>query len=328
MIPRLAITCGEPAGIGVDLVLQIAQKSLPAHCVVIADPEVLKSRAKQLGLAIDFIAYDASAERQISKAGEVTVLPVTCPAPVRAGELDVRNAPYVLQTLDIATNGCLGGEFDAMVTAPLHKGIINDAGIKFSGHTEYLAALTKAPLPVMLLAADDFRVALATTHLPLKDVSAAITRASLTQVIEVLHHDLKTKFGLDNPRIYICGLNPHAGEGGHLGMEEIETIEPVIETMRSQGMDLIGPLPADTLFTQKYLKHADAVLAMFHDQGLPVLKHASFGRAVNITLGLPIIRTSVDHGTALDLAGAGTADSGSLLAAINSAIHMSQSRTH
>ena len=328
MIPRLAITCGEPAGIGVDLVLQIAQKSLPAHCVVIADPEVLKSRSKQLGLAIDFIAYDATAERQTSKAGEVTVLPVTCPTPVRAGELDVRNAPYVLQTLDIATNGCLGGEFDAMVTAPLHKGIINDAGIKFSGHTEYLAALTKAPLPVMLLAADDFRVALATTHLPLKDVSAAITKASLTQVIEVLHHDLKTKFGLDNPRIYICGLNPHAGEGGHLGMEEIETIEPVIETMRSQGMDLVGPLPADTLFTQKYLKHADAVLAMFHDQGLPVLKHASFGRAVNITLGLPIIRTSVDHGTALDLAGTGTADSGSLLAAINSAIQMSQSRTH
>lgn len=326
MIPRLAITSGEPAGIGVDLVLQIAQESLPADCVVIADLEVLRSRANKLGLILQFIEYNAASEREVSKAGEITVLHVACPVPVQAGTLDVQNAPYVLQTLDLATHGCLSGEFDAMVTAPLHKGIINDAGIKFSGHTEYLAALTKAPLPVMLLAADKFRVALATTHLPLKDVSDAITKASLTQVIEVLHHDLKTKFGLDKPRIYICGLNPHAGEGGHLGMEEIDTIEPAIEALRLQGMDLVGPLPADTLFTQKYLKNADAVLAMYHDQGLPVLKHASFGRAVNITLGLPIIRTSVDHGTALDLAGTGTADSGSLLAAINSAIQMSQSR--
>lgn len=325
MIPRLAITCGEPAGIGVDLVLQIAQESLPADCVVIADTEVLKGRARQLGLALDFLEYDTVAARQTSKAGKITILHVDCTAPVEAGALNVTNAPYVLQTLDIATQGCVSGEFDAMVTAPLHKGIINDAGIKFSGHTEYLADLTNAPLPVMLLAADDLRVALATTHLPLKDVSAAITEESLTQVIEVLHHDLKTKFALENPAIYVCGLNPHAGEGGHLGMEEIEIIEPVLETMRAKGVNLIGPLPADTLFTQKYLKHADAVLAMYHDQGLPVLKHASFGRAVNITLGLPIIRTSVDHGTALDLAGTGTADSGSLLAAINSAIHMSRS---
>ena len=328
MIPRLAITCGEPAGIGVDLVLQIAQEALPAQCIVIADLQILKDRAEQLNLAVEFINYNASSPRQTSKAGEVTVLNISCPAPVQAGVLDKQNAPYVLETLDKATQGCQSGEFDAMVTAPLHKGIINDAGIKFSGHTEYLAALTNAPLPVMLLAANKFRVALATTHLPLKDVSAAISKASLTQVIEVLHHDLKTKFGLKKPRIYICGLNPHAGEGGHLGMEEIETIEPTIEQLKSQGMDLVGPLPADTLFTQKYLKNADAVLAMYHDQGLPVLKHASFGRAVNITLGLPIIRTSVDHGTALDLAGKGTAHSGSLLAAINSAIEMSQSKNH
>lgn len=325
MIPRLAITCGEPAGIGVDLVLQIAQNALPAQCVVIADTNALKRRASELGLSLKYIAYDASAERQTSNAGEMTVVHIDCPAEVEAGKLNTANAPYVLETLDTATHGCVSGEFDAMVTAPLHKGIINDAGIKFSGHTEYLAALTKAPLPVMLLADNDFRVALATTHLPLKDVSAAITKASLTQVIEVLHHDLKTKFGLERPRIYVCGLNPHAGEGGHLGMEEIETIQPVIDSLKAAGMDLVGALPADTLFTQKYLQHADAVLAMYHDQGLPVLKHASFGRAVNITLGLPIIRTSVDHGTALDLAGTGRADSGSLLAAINSAIHMSRS---
>lgn len=324
MIPRLAITCGEPAGIGVDLVLQISQKPLPAQCVVIADVNVLRARAKRLNLDIEFLEYQPSNARQTSKANEVIVLHIQCPAMVEAGVLNEANAAYVLKTLDKATHGCLAGEFDAMVTAPLHKGIINDAGIPFSGHTEYLAALTEAPLPVMLLAAGKFRVALATTHLPLKDVSAAINTTSLTQVIEVLHHDLMTKFGLKQPRIYICGLNPHAGEGGHLGMEEIETIEPTIQKLQAQGMNLIGPLPADTLFTQKYLQGADAVLAMYHDQGLPVLKHASFGQAVNITLGLPIIRTSVDHGTALDLAGTGTADSGSLLAAINSAIELSQ----
>ncbi|PID46434.1 MAG: 4-hydroxythreonine-4-phosphate dehydrogenase PdxA [Proteobacteria bacterium] len=326
MIARLAITCGEPAGIGIDLVLQIAQNDLPAQCVVIADREVMQSRAEQLNLDIEFLTYDNSLERQSAKAGQVTVLHTACPAPVEAGVLNQKNARYVLETLDKATHGCQRGGFDAMVTAPLHKGIINDAGIRFSGHTEYLAALTDAPLPVMLLAAGDFRVALATTHLPLKDVSAAISQTSLTQVIEILHHDLQNKFGIEKPNIYVCGLNPHAGEGGHLGMEEIEVITPTIQRLKSQGMNLVGPLPADTLFTQKYLQHADAVLAMFHDQGLPVLKHASFGRAVNITLGLPIIRTSVDHGTALDLAGTGNADAGSLLAAIHSAIEMSHAR--
>ena len=323
MTTRLALTCGEPAGIGIDLTLEIAQQVQDAQLIVIADASVLRERAALLDLNIKLIDYDKKTATVPSSAGELIVLDTPCAAPVTAGVLDKANAQYVLNTLDRALEGCLSGEFDAMVTAPLHKGVINDAGIPFSGHTEYLAKHSNAPLPVMMLAADKFRVALATTHLPLKDVSAAITETSLSKVIEVLHHDLQQKFGLDNPTIYICGLNPHAGEGGHLGMEEIETITPTIEKFQKQGMDLVGPLPADTLFTEKYLKNADAVLAMFHDQGLPVLKHASFGRAINITLGLPIIRTSVDHGTALDLAGKGVADSGSLKAAIKIAIELS-----
>jgi len=320
--PRLAVTCGEPSGIGIDLLIQISQQAQVAQCVVIADPNVIQARAAMLGLSIVLKPYDALTERLPSQAGEMTVLAVPCEAPVTAGELNVQNAAYVLKTLDIATHGCVSGEFDAMVTAPLHKGIINDAGVPFSGHTEYLADLTQAELPVMMLAAGDFRVALATTHLPLKDVSDAITAESLTQVIRILQHDLQEKFAIAKPRIYICGLNPHAGEGGHLGMEEINTITPTIEALKAEGMDLVGPLPADTLFTPKYLDNADAVLAMFHDQGLPVLKYAGFGRAVNITLGLPIIRTSVDHGTALDLAGTGQADAGSLNAALHTAIEM------
>ena len=323
MTTRLALTCGEPAGIGIDLTLEIAQQVQDAQLIVIADASVLRERAALLDLNIKLIDYDENTATVPSSAGELIILDTPCAAPVTAGVLDKANAQYVLNTLDRALEGCLSGEFDAMVTAPLHKGVINDAGIPFSGHTEYLAKHSNAPLPVMMLAADKFRVALATTHLPLKDVSAAITETSLSKVIEVLHHDLQQKFGLDNPTIYICGLNPHAGEGGHLGMEEIETITPTIEKFQKQGMDLVGPLPADTLFTEKYLKNADAVLAMFHDQGLPVLKHASFGRAINITLGLPIIRTSVDHGTALDLAGKGVADSGSLKAAIKIAIELS-----
>lgn len=324
--PRLAITCGEPSGIGIDLLVQISQQEQAAQCVVIADPTVIQARAAMLGLSIVLKPYDAHTEREPSQAGEMTVLAVPCEAPVVAGALNVQNAAYVLKTLDIATHGCVSGEFDAMVTAPLHKGIINDAGVPFSGHTEYLAELTQAELPVMMLAAGDFRVALATTHLPLKAVSEAITADSLTQVIRILQQDLQEKFAIARPRIYICGLNPHAGEGGHLGMEEIETIIPTIEALRAEGMDLVGPLPADTLFTPKYLDNADAVLAMFHDQGLPVLKYAGFGRAVNITLGLPIIRTSVDHGTALDLAGTGRADAGSLNAALHTAIDMVELR--
>ncbi len=326
MLPRLAICCGEPAGIGLDLLLKISDQAIKASCVIIADANAIKERALLLGIDIELIPYNGSSRQESIGAGQLLVLDISCSKPVVPGQIDKANAAYVLETLNRASEGCLSGEFDAMVTLPLHKGVINDSGIAFSGHTEYLAELTNAKMPVMMLAADKFRVALATTHLPLKDVSAALSKQSLIDVITVLDTDLRTKFGIKKPRIYVCGLNPHAGEGGHLGMEEIETITPVIEAMNAEGMDLVGPLPADTLFTEKYLSDADAVLAMFHDQGLPVLKHASFGRAINITLGLPIIRTSVDHGTALDLVGKGTADEGSFLAAINTAIQLSHSQ--
>ena len=324
MRPKIAICCGEPAGIGIDLLLQNTDSIENAEFTVIADAAVIGQRAKLLGLSIDLPSEIN--EGDLVSLGQMKILNTSCAESVIPGKLNPANAPYVLETLKRATVGCQSGEFDAMVTLPLHKGVINDAGIAFSGHTEYLAELTETTKPVMMLAADSFRVALATTHLPLKEVSAAITKSSLTEVIEVLHNDLQSKFGLQNPKIYFCGLNPHAGEGGHLGMEEIETITPVINAMISRGMKLVGPLPADTLFTDKYLIDADAVLAMFHDQGLPVLKHASFGQAINITLGLPIIRTSVDHGTALDLVGKGVADSGSYKAAIKSAVQLSLSR--
>ncbi|MGB1309555.1 MAG: 4-hydroxythreonine-4-phosphate dehydrogenase PdxA [Leucothrix sp.] len=325
-LPRLAICCGEPAGIGIDLLLQLSQHTIAAQCIVIADAHVIQQRAEMLNHVVTIAAYDEDLARLPASPDQLIVLDIQCAEAVQPGVLNKANAHYVLETLDRATSGCLSGEFDAMVTLPLHKGVINDAGIPFSGHTEYLAGLTQSPMPVMMLAAGKFRVALATTHLPLKAVSAAITKQSLTDVLTVLHNDLLSKFGLTNPKIYICGLNPHAGEGGHLGMEEIETITPTVETLNASGMNLVGPLPADTLFTEKYLADADAVLAMFHDQGLPVLKHASFGEAINITLGLPIIRTSVDHGTALDLVGHGIADAGSFQAAVQSAIELSQAK--
>lgn len=325
--PRLAVTLGEPAGIGPDLIIQISQSQQNADLIVIADKHVIEDRAKQLNIPVTLIDYVYDSEQSVSNKGEIKVLHIPCAEPVIAGELNVKNSPYVLETLKRATEGCVTKEFDAMVTAPLHKGVINDAGIAFTGHTEFLAELTHAELPVMMLAADSLRVALATTHLPLKDVSDAITKESLSQVITILNNDMKTKFGITSPRILVCGLNPHAGEGGHLGMEEINTIEPVLETLRAKGMNLVGPLPADTLFTPKYLDTADAVLAMYHDQGLPVLKHVGFGHAINVTLGLPIIRTSVDHGTALDLAGSGKATTGSLVEAINSAITMVNAQT-
>ncbi len=325
-IPRLAVTPGEPAGIGPDLIIQLAQQQginpYQAELVVIADKTMMQARAQQLNIPVTFTDYQSSSKPNINETLEIKVLNLPCAEPVISGELNKNNAQYVLDTLTRATMGCLSGEFDAVVTAPLHKGIINDAGVAFTGHTEFLASLTKAPLPVMMLAADNLRVALATTHLPLKDVSVAITKDSLQQVISILHHDLVTKFGIESPHILICGLNPHAGEGGHLGMEEIETIEPVIEVLKKEGINLTGPLPADTLFTPKYLETADAVLAMYHDQGLPVLKHVGFGHAINVTLGLPIIRTSVDHGTALDLAGSGKASTGSLKAAFDAALEM------
>ena len=245
-------------------------------------------------------------------------------APVQAGTLDSANAAYVLETLDYAVQGCADASFQAMVTAPVHKGIINDAGIAFSGHTEYLAAATATDTVVMLLATDELRVALVTTHVPLHEISALITRERLQRIIRALHHDLQQRFGIAQPHIKVCGLNPHAGEDGHLGREEIDTIIPTLEGLREEGIDLDGPLPADTVFNSRYIAGSDAILAMYHDQGLPVLKHSGFGRAVNITLGLPIIRTSVDHGTALELAGTGKVDTGSLQVALNTARTMAR----
>lgn len=321
MLP-IAITPGEPAGIGPDLLIQLAAQQPLSQFVVIADPAVLQQRAQQLQLPLIVQQYQPGKKNVKASNHTLTILPISCPAPVAAGQLNTGNARYVVETIKRGAIGCLNHEFSAIVTAPLHKGVINDAGIPFTGHTEYLAELTHAKLPVMMLATEGLRVALATTHLPLSEVSQAITRQSLTEVIAVLHQDLQSQFGIPNPRILVCGLNPHAGEGGHLGTEEIDVIEPVLNTLRQQGMDLSGPLPADTLFTPRYLQQADAVLAMYHDQGLPVLKYKGFGKAINITLGLPIIRTSVDHGTALDLAGTGKADTGSLQAALTLATQL------
>ncbi len=322
-IPRIALTAGEPAGIGPDLIVALAQQPHAAQLIAIADPNLLQQRAHLLGLPLR--VHEWSAEQpQSSKAGELYVAPVALTAPVSAGILDKINAHYVLRTLEIAADGCMNGQFDAIVTAPVHKGIINDAGIAFSGHTEFFAARTHTAHVVMMLATEQLRVALATTHLPLAEVPRHITRDLITTVLRILHRDLREKFGLPQPRIVVLGLNPHAGESGHLGREEIDIIEPCLQALRSEGMQLLGPLPADTAFTPKILQQADAVLAMYHDQGLPVLKYQGFGRAVNITLGLPIIRTSVDHGTALDLAGTGRADGGSLHAALALACDLAQ----
>lgn len=318
---RIALTAGEPAGIGPDLCIQLAQNNLNCQLIVLADPELLKQRAAQLNLPLTVHLFNPENEVTPHLAGELTVLPCLLTNPAIAGELDKQNSAYVLETIRIASEGCLSGLFSAMVTAPVHKGIINDAGITFSGHTEYIADITGGH-PVMMLATEGLRVALATTHLPLVDVSAAITKQSLTTVITLLDTDLKQRFGIKNPNILVCGLNPHAGEGGHLGREEIDVIEPVLAKCQQQGIKVQGPFPADTVFTEKYLKDADAVLAMYHDQGLPVLKYKGFGKAVNITLGLPIIRTSVDHGTALDLAGTGNANVNSLIFALQTAIEM------
>jgi 4-hydroxythreonine-4-phosphate dehydrogenase len=320
-IPRIALTPGEPAGIGPDLCLLLAQQVQTAELVTICDPELLQQRATQLGLPFRFRLFDPTRTAQPSAAGELCILPVKMRAPAQCGVLDPRNARYVLDTLDAAIDGCQSGQFDALVTGPLHKGNINDAGIPFIGHTEYLATATRTEDVVMLLATDSLRVALVTTHLPLSQVSSHITADRLQRVIRVLHADLQSRFGIDRPRIKVCGLNPHAGEGGHLGREEIEVIIPTLQGLRKEGIDLQGPLSADTVFNKSSIEDCDAILAMYHDQGLPVLKHSSFGQGVNITLGLPIIRTSVDHGTALELAGTGNVDTGSLQMAITSAIN-------
>jgi len=324
-LPRIAITAGEPAGIGLDICVKLAHTPLLASVTVLADPAALQARAAQLDVPINLTPYSESPSQHRGD-GHLTVLPVATAEPVMAGQLNACNSPAVLQMLDRALSGCLMHEFDAMVTAPVHKGIINDAGIAFTGHTEYLAEKTNTAQVVMMLVGGGMRVALATTHLPLTQVSRAITAESLTTTIRILHQDLVQTFGIAQPRIYVAGLNPHAGENGYLGMEEIETINPVLDRLRAEGMQLVGALPADTMFSQKNLTEADAFLAMYHDQGLSVLKHASFGEGVNVTLGLPIIRTSVDHGTALDIAGSGQADIGSMLSAIQLAIDLSKSR--
>lgn len=324
-LPRIAITAGEPAGIGLDLCIMLAKLPLPADIVIISDQDALIARAQQLQLDINLTPYIPSSNTQAHLGnGNLQVLHIDTLDPVEAGRLNIANSAYVLQMLERAVDGCLDDEFDAMVTAPVHKGIINDAGIAFTGHTEYLAELTETNEVVMLLVGAGMRVALVTRHLPLSEVSAAITAEKLTKTIRILHDDLVKKFGIANPCIMVAGLNPHAGEGGYLGDEEIITINPTLEQLRAEGINLIGALPADTMFSQKNIKIADAFLAMYHDQGLAVLKHASFGGGVNITLGLPIIRTSVDHGTALDLAGSGKADCGSLVAAIELAIDLAK----
>ncbi len=320
-IQRIALTPGEPAGIGPDLCIQLAQQDLPCEIIAIASPQLLEDRARQLGLPLRIKEFDSAAPATAQTAGCLTVLPVELAEPVQCGQLNPANSRYVLKTITRAAKGCMDGIFDAMVTAPVHKGVINDAGLPFTGHTEYIAGITGGH-PVMMLATPGLRVALVTTHLPLSEVSQAITHTRLRTVIRILDQDLRSRFNIENPKILVCGLNPHAGENGHLGREEIEIIEPVLEGLRKQGLNLHGPLPADTLFTAKYLDSADAVLAMYHDQGLPVLKHMGFGQAVNITLGLPIIRTSVDHGTALDLAGTGKAEIGSLEFALQTALTM------
>lgn len=321
--PILAITSGEPAGVGPDLCAALPRREWPARLVVLGDRAMIAARVHAVEPSVDVIDYQPGGS---ARPGAIEVLHVPLAVPAVPGRLDAANGRYVLDILDRAIAGCKSGEFAGMVTAPVHKGIICDAGVPFSGHTEYLAEATGTPLVVMMLVGGGMRVALVTTHLPLKDVSAAITRPLLTDTLRILHADLVRDFGLPAPRILVAGLNPHAGEGGHMGTEEIDTIIPVLEQLRAEGMDLVGPLPADTLFVPHALQQGDAVLSMFHDQGLPVLKHASFGGGVNVTLGLPIIRTSVDHGTALDLAGSGRADPGSLFAAVELAITMAKAR--
>jgi 4-hydroxythreonine-4-phosphate dehydrogenase len=308
--PVIAVTSGEPAGIGPELCLALTEREFPARLLVLGDRQLIEERARLLGR---------------STAG-LEILHTPLAAPSTPGKLDVRNAGYVLALLDRALAGCVSGEYAALVTGPLHKGVINDAGIPFTGHTEYLAGKTGTPRVVMMLAGAGLRVALATTHLPLKDVPAAITPQELETTIRILHADLRTKFGFAHPRILVAGLNPHAGEDGHMGREEIEVITPVLQKLRAAGMDLVGPLPADTLFTKNVLAGSHAQLAMYHDQGLAVLKYAAFDEGINVTLGLPIIRTSVDHGTAFDLAGTGQASPTSLFAAVDAAIDMALRR--
>ncbi|MBM7071481.1 4-hydroxythreonine-4-phosphate dehydrogenase PdxA [Shewanella sp. 202IG2-18] len=324
-IKRIAITPGEPAGIGPDLVVKLAQQPWPAELVVCADPKLLKERAKQMGLPLTLKPYQPSHVPIAQEAGTLNIVPFDVVEDVECGVLNDKNSAYVVDTLKFAGEHNMSGEFDAVVTGPVHKGIINQSGISFSGHTEFFANQAGCQDVVMMLSAPELQVALVTTHIPLAYVSKAITAERIKNIINILHKDLTTKFALERPKLYVCGLNPHAGEDGHLGREEIDIIIPALEELRADlAMDIVGPLPADTLFQPKYLEDADAVLAMYHDQGLPVLKSLGFGKSVNITLGLPYIRTSVDHGTALDLAGTGEADVGSFVCALNKAIELAE----
>lgn len=326
MVSRIAITPGEPAGIGPDLAIAMAQKDWPVQLIVVACANLLQERAQALGLPLTLINYDPLIPAQAQKKGSLTILPIELTEPCIAGELNVNNGGYVVETLRVACEKNIKGEFDAVVTGPVHKGLINQAGIAFSGHTEYFAHQANCSDVVMMLATEGLRVALVTTHIPLAYVSKAITGDRLKHVTRILHRDLVNKFGIKNPTIYVCGINPHAGEGGHLGKEEIEVMNPALDELRAENMNLIGPLPADTIFQEKYLKDADAILTMYHDQGLPVLKYKGFGSSVNITLGLPFIRTSVDHGTAIELAGTNQASTGSMMQALLTAIDLVNNR--
>ncbi len=329
-LPRIALTAGEPAGVGAELIVRLAASDIAADLVAIADSGLIESAAKSLGVVLDLAPYDASAPIATRAPHSLRVASIPLAAPVVPGRLDTRNAKHVLGMLARAADGAASGEFDAIVTAPVHKGVINDAGVAFTGHTEFFAERAHCDVVMMLATeregAHPLRVALATTHLPLSEVPRAITRESLARTLRILDADLRARFAIARPHIAVLGLNPHAGESGHLGREEIDIIEPVLAALRAEGLDLCGPTPADTAFVPRQLAHFDAVLAMYHDQGLPTLKYAGFGHAVNVTLGLPYVRTSVDHGTALDLAGTGRADAGSLFAATRLALDLAAKR--
>ena len=327
-VPRIVITSGEPAGIGPDACVVLAQSAWPADIVVAADADLLAATADALGLRLTLERYASSGGSTAHRAGTLKVMHIPTARPVIAGRPDAGNAAYVIEMLDRACDGCMNGEFAAMVTAPVQKSTLMDAGYAFIGHTEYLAARTRAALPVMLLVNDRLRVALVTTHLALADVPRAITRERLRTTLRIVNTDMGRHFSLPRPRIAVLGLNPHAGEAGHLGREEIEVIQPVIEELQAEGLDLQGPVPAVTAFTPRFLQTADVIVALYHDQGLQVIKHVGFGNAVNVTLGLPIVRTSVDHGTALSLARTGKADAGSLRAALSLAVDIAAPSVH
>ncbi len=326
-VKRIIVTAGEPAGIGPDLVLDLSKQDWPHQVVVCADKTLLAERADQLGITVSLLDYDPEQAAKPQQAGTLQVAHIAMAEPCTTGQLNEANGGYVLKTLEYAAQGCMKGEFDAIVTGPVHKGVINRSGVAFSGHTEFFAEQSNTPLVVMMLATEGLRVALVTTHIPLAYVSKAVTKERLTAIIDILHRDMVEKFALREPKIYVCGLNPHAGEDGCLGYEEIDTITPTLQQLRDEkGYHLVGPLPADTIFNHKYLQDADVILGMYHDQVLPVLKYKGFGRSVNITLGLPFIRTSVDHGTALDLAGTGQADTGSFHTALRHAIELVENK--